>query len=183
MPQVHETAVRSGTSLASETGTSPWPLEARDGIGGAGLYGTANDYIKLLSCLLQGGSPLLSQESVSELCRPQLGTASNEAFRAFILMGGGHRLFRRSGDEATKNEMMPIGHALVGQVNLQDVEGRRRKGSVAWGGLPNLGWLIDREGGVAATVFTQVIPPGDPICREMLVELEGALYRLKEGKK
>ena len=181
-PQLHETAVRNGTTLAAQPGKSPWPLEAKDAVGGAGLYGTANDYIRLLSALLQGGAPLLKKSSVDELFRPQLGEASNAAFRNWILMAGGHRLFRQTGDEATKDEMMPIGHSLVGQVNLEDVVGRRKADSVAWGGLPNLGWVIDREGGVAATVFTQVIPPGDPTCREMLVELEGALYKLKAGK-
>ncbi|KIW69188.1 hypothetical protein PV04_05081 [Phialophora macrospora] len=182
MPPLQETAVRSGNSLSSKPGTSPWPLEVRDAIGGAGLYGTATDYIKLLSCLLQGGAPLLEKASVDELFRPQIGEASTAAFRAFLLNSIGHRLFRQSGDEATKDELMPVGHSLVGQVNMLDVQGRRKKGSVSWGGLPNLGWVIDREGGVAATLFTQVLPPGDPLCREMLVELEAALYRLKEKK-
>jgi CubicO group peptidase (beta-lactamase class C family) len=182
MPPLHETAVRSGSSLASTPGTSPWPLEVRDAIGGAGLYGSATDYIKLLSCLLQGGGPLLEKASVDELFRPQIGEASTGAFRVHLLMGIGHRLFRQSGDEATKDELMPVSHSLVGQVNMLDVEGRRKKGTVSWGGLPNLGWLIDREGGVTATLFTQVLPASDPLCREMLIELEAALYRLKEKK-
>ncbi|EXJ59998.1 beta-lactamase [Cladophialophora yegresii CBS 114405] len=183
MPPLHESAVRSGSSLAPEPGTSPWPLEARDAIGGAGLYGSATDYIKLLSCLLQGGAPLLEKaSSVDELFRPQIGEASTQAFRNHLLMGVGHRLFRQSGDEATKDELMPVGHSLVGQSNMLDVEGRRKKGSVSWGGLPNLAWLIDREGGVAATLFTQILPAGDMLCREMVVELEAALYRLKGQK-
>jgi hypothetical protein len=139
--------------------------------------------MKLLSCLLQGGTPLLKKSSVDELFRPQVGEASNEAFRAWLLMSGGHRLFRQTGDEATKDELMPMGHSLAGQVNLQDVGGRRKSGTVGWGGLPNLLWLVDRESGVAATVFTQIYPPGEATCREMVVELEAALYKLIEQKK
>ena len=184
MPPLHETALRTGnSSLASKPSTSPWPLSAKDAIGGAGIYGTANDYTKLLSSLLQGGSPLLKKESVDEMFRPQIGVESDEAFRANQLAGTGHRLFRQSGDEATKDELMPLGHSLAGLVNLEDVQGRRKKGTVAWGGLPNLGWWVDRESGVAATMFTQVIPAGDTLCREMLVELEAAVYRLVEGRK
>ena len=182
MPPLHETAIRAGTSLSSQPAKSLWSTEPEDAIGGAGLYGTANDYAKLLSCLLRGGTPILKKASVDEMFRPQIGEASSAALRTFVL-NGVHRLFRETGDEATKDEMMPVGYCLAGMVNSQDVGERRKKGSVAWGGLPNLAWWVDREGGVAATLFTQIYPPGDPICREMTVKLEAALYKMMEQKK
>ena len=78
---------------------------------------------------------------------------------------------------------MPVGHSLTGMVNLEDGEGRRRKGTVALGGLPNLRWSLDREGGFATTPFTQIYPAGDVICQEMTIELEAALDCLKEQKR
>jgi CubicO group peptidase (beta-lactamase class C family) len=182
-PPFHEPATRVGNSLGPDPAVPLWPIDPKDAIGGAGLFGTANDYIKLLTCLLQGGSPILKTSSVEEMFRPQFGEANIAAFRAWVLMAGGGRIFRQSGDEETKDELMPLGISLAGQVNMEDVQGRRKKGTVAWGGLPNLTWWVDREGGVAATLFTQVVPAGDVQCREMILELEEALYRVKEGKK
>jgi CubicO group peptidase (beta-lactamase class C family) len=183
MPPLQETALRKDGGVASTPVPSLWKTDPAEAIGGAGLYGTANDYIKLLSCLLQGGAPLLKTSSVDELFKPQLGEASRQSFRAFQLNSGGFRLFTESADESAKEQLMPISHSLVGQMNLEDVPGRRKKNSVAWGGLPNLGWWIDREGGVAGTMFSQIYPSGDPTMRELMVELEGATYRLKDGKK
>ncbi|EXJ73363.1 beta-lactamase [Cladophialophora psammophila CBS 110553] len=195
MPQLHETGQRTNSAespkaLDSESATSPWPISPRDAIGGAGLYGTANDYIKLLSCLLQGGGSLLKKESVDEMFRPQIGKGSTEAFHASIVAGGRDRLWRPSSAAtaaatvaaAEEQGSVPGGHCLAGAVNLEDVPGRRRGGTVNWGGLPNLLWWVDREGGVAGTLFNQIIPAGDPLCMDLLVELEEALYRLKEQK-
>ncbi|CAI4213459.1 unnamed protein product [Parascedosporium putredinis] len=64
---------------------SPWKFECRDALGGAGLFSTANDYGKLLAALLAGGGPLLSQASVDELFRPQLGPGPMEALREFVV--------------------------------------------------------------------------------------------------
>lgn len=179
MPPLHETGVRTPDGkLLPKPGASPWPLEAKDAIGGAGLYGTANDYIKLLSCLLQGGAPLLQKSSVDELFRPQIGEKSAEALRTAIIATGGARLFTQPGD-GDDVPIMPVGHSLVGVVNMLDLQGRRKKGTVGWGGLPNLRWWVDRESGLAATLFTQVIPPSDPLCFDLVLDLEAALYRMK----
>jgi CubicO group peptidase (beta-lactamase class C family) len=148
MPPLFEPAQRvDNDKLADTPAKSPWPLDPVDGIGGAGLYSTADDYIKLLSCLLRGGAPLLKASSVDELFRPCLSPAADAAFRAYVETGRA-RIFRASSDDVS--ELMAIGHTCVGQVNLEDVPGRRKKGTVAWGGLPNLSWWIDRESGVAA---------------------------------
>ena len=180
MPPLQETALRNGTSsLSPDPIPSLWPLSPPEPIGGAGLYGTANDYAKLLSCLLRSGSPLLSPSSVEELFRPQLSPLSKKALRVWLSRTGGDRQFRQPGHD----EMFEVDHCLAGVVNMVDVNDRRKKGTVAWGGLPNLNWFVDREGGVAGTVFTQVMPPGDAVCKDLATELEGAVYRLKEGKK
>lgn len=45
------------------------------------------------------------------------------------------------------------------------------------GGLPNCMWWIDRKTGIAATVFKQIIPHGDLVALEFLVQFEQALYK------
>jgi hypothetical protein len=37
-------------------------------------------------------------------------------------------------------------------------------------------WL-DLESGVAAVLFTQVLPPGDPVVKDLYDELEKAVYK------
>lgn len=180
-PPMQETAYRSENGLVA--GESVWKLEPRDAIGGAGLYSTPNDYIKLLSALLRGGAPLLSKESVDLLFAPQLGPGSVQGLRKFIIGDSVETSFSRlwaSSDEEYAN-VQEIQHSLAGAVNTEDVPGRRKKGTVNWGGLPNLSWWVDRESGVAATVFTQLMPPGDPNSRKLGLELEDALYKLVRG--
>ncbi|OAP58562.1 hypothetical protein AYL99_07652 [Fonsecaea erecta] len=185
VPALHETAQRTDPATApkaldAKPATPLWPPEPRDALGGAGLYSTADDYIKLLACLLRGGAPLFQQTaSVDEMFRPQLGKASADAFNALVRVSGGDRLWKSSASDASAG---PADHSLAGAVNLEDVPGRRRSGTVNWGGLPNLFWWVDRKAGVAGTLFTQLVPSGDPLCLELLVELEEALYKLKEQK-
>jgi CubicO group peptidase (beta-lactamase class C family) len=188
MPPLQETGYRSSATQPSQNlilGPPLWTLEPRDALGGAGLYSTANEYIKLLSCLVSGGGPLLSEQSTGELFRPQaLSSGSETALRNFLTFPSANMapIWRRSEVDASE-ELMPMGHSLVGPVNLADVPGRRKRGSVCWCGLPNLSWWIDPESGIAATVFTQVLPPVDPPSIQLLVELENALYKLvKESK-
>ena len=73
---------------------------------------------------------------------------------------------------------MEIGHCLCGLVNSEDVMDRRKKNTVNWDGLPNLMWFIDRQSGVAVTLFTQVMPGDDLLIKQIFTELETALYKI-----
>ena len=73
---------------------------------------------------------------------------------------------------------MELQHCLCGLINSENVKGRRRKNTVNWDGLPNLIWFIDRESGVTATFFTQLMPVVDMPVRHLLLELEQALYKI-----
>ena len=176
-PPMQETAVQGQNGLV--VSKSLWSLEPRDAIGGAGLYSTANEYTKLLSALLRGGAPLLSKESVDTLFSPQLGPESLRDLRKFLIGKSVETSFSRlwaTSDEEFAN-IQEIQGSLVGVVSTEDVPGRRKKGTVNWGGMPNLSWWIDRESGVAATVFTQLMPPGGAKARTLHIDLEEALYK------
>ncbi|CAK7242626.1 MAG: hypothetical protein STHCBS139747_004122 [Sporothrix thermara] len=168
-------------------GDSPWPFDCRDSLGGGGLYSTANDYGRLLTALISGGAPLLSAASIDELFRPQVGAASDAELRRSMTGESPDKSSAWMWDvDPALNwpNFMEIRQCLCGTVNCEDVvdkQGkpcRRRKGTANWGGLPNLSWFVDRESGVAATLFTQVMPPGDALARKVSIELEEALYRI-----
>ncbi|KAJ5707615.1 hypothetical protein N7488_007416 [Penicillium malachiteum] len=180
---LHEIAERSqGAGPQNlKVGSLPWLFECRDALGGAGLYSTANDYSRLLAALLADGGPLLSKESVDEMFRPQVGAGSVAGLRASLLGDGSdntHSTTWAHSFDADRKALMDMQHCLCGVVNTQDVNGRRRKNSIAWSGLPHLIWWIDRESGVAAVFFTQMNPDGDKFIRKLEWDIEHALYRL-----
>jgi hypothetical protein len=76
------------------------------------------------------------------------------------------------------NKDVPVDHGLGGVVFLKDDVGRRKKGTMSWGGMVNPFWMIDREAGLALTFGTQVLPPGDPGCKEMTGVFERAVYKM-----
>ncbi|CAH0035967.1 unnamed protein product [Clonostachys rhizophaga] len=183
---IHEPASRADGkgSQNLEPGTSPWKFECRDALGSGGLFSTANDYSKLLAALLSGGGSLLSQASVDELFRPQIGPGAVKGLRQFII---GTDLDSTqapiwTGSAEEWQDVMKLQHSLCGVVNAEDVKARRRKNTVHWSGLPNLIWYIDRESGVTATFFTQLLPVGDRPARQIWLDIEEALYKIVNKK-
>ncbi|KAJ9273884.1 hypothetical protein DTO212C5_163 [Paecilomyces variotii] len=149
----------------------------KNDLGGIGLFGTADDYIKLLTTLLQGGKGLLTERSVHELFQPQL----TRPIRSSMLVGAGRQMRRVLGAKGI-DDVDQADHCLAGTVTLRDIPRRRRKGTVSWAGLPNLHWWIDRESGIAATLFTQLLPTMDAIVVDLLIELEQGLYEFALGR-
>lgn len=110
------------------------PLQ--DDLGGIGLFSTPMDFIKLLSALLRGGGPLLSDASVDLLFRPQLNDVSRTAMPKPL----GKQTRRMLGINAL-DDIAQADHCLGGTITLKDIPGRRRRGTVSWSGLPNLHWV------------------------------------------
>jgi hypothetical protein len=65
---------------------------------------------------------------------------------------------------------------IGGIMNVEECSGRR-KGTMSWGGYPNLLWFIDREAGISGILGTQINPPGDAKVVELatnwMLELQG----------
>jgi CubicO group peptidase (beta-lactamase class C family) len=160
-----------------------------DDLGGIGLFSTPRDYMKLIAALLGGGHPLMSEASVNILFQPQLSDAS----RAAMPKGLGAQMSRVLGIKSP-SDINQVDHCLAGTIVVNDIPGRRKAGTVNWSGLPNMHWVrsqlpfcvlseltsfewIDRETGIAAGLFTQLLPPGDAAVTSLLIELEEALYK------
>lgn len=115
----------------------PWPETFEVEGGGAGLYTTAEDYAKLLAELVQedGGRVLFEKaETVREMFRPQL-TDQQRGWLTFLtdlFYEGLVPDFKRG---------MPLDHGISGVINMEDEPGKRRKGSMMWGGLCNSHWV------------------------------------------
>ena len=109
---------------------------AQDDLGGIGLYSTPMDFMKLLTVLLQGGGPLLSNTSVDLLFSPQLSELTRKAMPKLL----GKQMRRILGIKDV-NDVDQADHCLGGTVTLKDIPGRRTRGTVNWSGLPNIHWV------------------------------------------
>ena len=142
--------------------------------GGQGAYSSMGDYIKFLRHLLTNDGSILSRESVDELFRPQL-TAQQGASLKSVFNGPMGATFIGEFDF----EKYEHGWSFGGIVFVQGYEdGRRRTGSVSWGGVANCFWLLDREAGVAVSFGTQVIPPGDKGVEGVIGVVEKEVYKI-----
>lgn len=109
---------------------------AKDSLGGIGLFSTTTDYVKLLAALLKGGAPILSRKGLDILFQPHLSEASRLAMPKSLGLQMSRILGINSVDDAGQAD-----HCLAGTINLKDIPGRRKAGTVNWSGLPNLHWV------------------------------------------
>jgi len=138
---------------------------AEHDLGGIGLYTTPNDYIKVLAALLQGGGGLLKPESVDEVFKPQVTKEIADV----------HNQWMKVTNNMTVDCEATFGLSVsIAAIPYPD---RRAAGTVSWGGLPCLSWWVDRETGIAATIFQQTFPPLDSVTREFGIKFEEALYK------
>ncbi|KAK0107817.1 hypothetical protein ONS96_003607 [Cadophora gregata f. sp. sojae] len=144
-----------------------------DDSGGAGAFGSIVDYQKILHSITAGDGKLLSKEMNDELFRPCLSERSRKQFMALCT-------FKEI--NAIHGATLPMGtqldYAPGGAICLEDIESRRRRGTMYWTGLPNLYWFADRDGGISGIYGTQTLAPGDPKSGEMFKQFEiVAMYK------
>lgn len=111
----------------------PFPMPAKDDLGGTGLYSTPREYTKLLATLLAGGGSVLKPESVDQIFMPQL--KNNKAMMAKFGRPGSERMNRL----LTTGKSVHQGLSVC--INLEQVPDGRSSGAVSWGGFPNTFWV------------------------------------------
>ncbi|OAA44245.1 Beta-lactamase/transpeptidase-like protein [Metarhizium rileyi] len=148
-----------------------WPTPEKHEIepGGSGLFTTASDYALFLRAFLAGA--LVTEETMREMVRPQLDEAQAEYFRNVAFHPAVHNTFAPEFTPGTD-----ISHGLGGMVNVEDVPGKRKAGSIAWSGILNSRWWADLETGIAGVLIVNVRPNGDPVVAKLYDELEFAVY-------
>ncbi|KAM3075988.1 hypothetical protein ACMFMF_005334 [Clarireedia jacksonii] len=148
-----------------------WTQGQSDCAGGAGGYASIPAYQAVLHSLAINDGALLTPATNDELFRPQLTDTQLAAFTALLQLEAMRPIMAQG---------LPVGlkvdYSLGGMISMEDAEGRRKKGAMHWGGLPNLAWWCDREAGVSGIYASQLIPTGDKRVLEMFVEFERAVY-------
>lgn len=142
--------------------------------GGHGAYSTMQDYLTFLLSLLVNDGKLLRPESVDGLFTPRLSAEQAKSQKEYFKSPMGAFFIGEFLMDKYAHDWSFGGASFVQAYE----DGRRRKGTVAWGGVANTFWSLDREAGVAMTFGTQVIPPGDVQVEEVVSVVEKAIYEM-----
>ena len=140
--------------------------------GGGGLRSTAGDYIRFLRAILNhgelDGSRILTAATVDLIAQNHIGDL--EAADLIVSSAPG-----LSNDV----DFMPDSEDKFGLgflINTEPVPGGRSAGSLAWAGLYNSYFWIDRENDICGVLITQVLPFFDADVLTLLNEFEAAVY-------
>ncbi|XWW94372.1 hypothetical protein V2A60_002315 [Cordyceps javanica] len=174
---VADLARRGGRLEAAEPGppagagavVEDWTMEG----GGGGLFSTAGDFAAFLQGLLAGR--LLSDASLETLCAHQLSPGQVRGIEAFTYDMGVHGIVA---PELPRHA--PMQQAFGGMVNVDDVPGKRRKGSISWSGASGPRWWLDRETGIAGVMMLNVIEY-DPAASDAGAPPSGLLWQKLEA--
>jgi methyl acetate hydrolase len=141
-------------------------------MGGGGLYGTAADYLAFAQMIMQGGSfkgaRVLRPETVALMAQNHIGPLDIGVLKTAIpTLSNDVELFPG----------MPKGWGLSFLINGQPAPTGRSAGSLAWAGLANTYFWIDRTKRVAGVFLSQVFPFYDPTAIGLLATFETEVYR------
>lgn len=144
------------------------PERPRSFSGGGGLYSTAPDYIRFMRMILNGGSGVLSPESIRLMSTNQTGNLRAGILRTtFPLASAGLDVHPGHSDSFS------LGFLL----NNTPHEGGRAAGSLAWAGIDNTYFWIDPSSNRCAVIMMHFTPFADPLAVGLLKDFERAVYR------
>jgi methyl acetate hydrolase len=149
-----------------------WPADPEVHMGGHGLYSTAVDYAKFLRMWLNDGAGpggrVLQESTVAMAERNGLGE---------LKVKGLPGVNRALSNDAEFFPGLSKSWALTFMVNDEDAPTGRPAGSLAWAGLANLFYWIDRRNGIAGFWATQVLPFADAVSVQGYYDFETAVYQ------
>ncbi|TGO82589.1 hypothetical protein BPOR_0798g00020 [Botrytis porri] len=148
-----------------------WSPEQVDDAGGVGVQISMPSYQRVLHSITISDEKLLSKAMNDKLFEAQLTEQQLASVNQTCQIPEMRFLTAPSLPAGTK-----IDHGLGGMILLEDLEGRRRKGTMYWSGLANLFWWADREAGISGIYGSQLLPTGDKQIVEMFEEFEKAVY-------
>lgn len=113
-------------------------IEPLDELGGAGLYSTAGDYIKVLESLLLDDGKLLLSETVDELLQPQLFECPK---LQTVLAQCNDGIALKFETEYEGTDKVRWSYSLCGLTALNGVPGKCEEGTNLWSGVANTYWV------------------------------------------
>jgi methyl acetate hydrolase len=140
-------------------------------MGGHGLYGTIDDYMRFIRMWLNDGAgehgQVLKAETVRMAEKNHLGNNKVTAITGVIT------------SLANDAEFFPgqsKSWALSFMINDEQAPTGRPAGALGWAGLANLFYWIDRQNGFGGYWATQILPFGDPTSFIGYIDFETAFY-------
>ncbi|MBD9599922.1 beta-lactamase family protein [Pseudomonas sp. PDM10] len=148
------------------------PEEPEVHMGGHGLFSTVKDYCLFIRAWLNDGQgdhgPILKPETIRFAEKNGLDNLKIKALPC-VIPSISHTAEFFPG--------MPKSWALSFMINEQDAPTGRPAGSLAWAGLANLFYWIDRKNGIGGFWATQILPFVDPVSTNGYLDFETAAYR------
>ncbi|KJZ72358.1 hypothetical protein HIM_08284 [Hirsutella minnesotensis 3608] len=149
-----------------------------DCLGGGGLFASAQAYYAFVSAVFRHDGRLLSPESYAELFRPQLDVTVEQALNDYFARSPMHTQFLALGIPHDVRKTW----SFAGLVCLDGQEGRFKKGTTFWAGVPSVEWFMDHEAGICGTALCQVIPPMLPGVIALHEELQRGAFTMVKSK-
>jgi len=154
------------------------PQDPEVHMGGHGLYATVGDYCRFIRMWLNDGAGehgrVLKPETVRMAEANGLGEKKIKGLPGVIPTLSNYAEFFPG---------MPKSWALTFMINDEEAPTGRPAGSLAWAGLANLFYWIDRRNGVGGFWATQVFPFADPTSVGGYVDFETAVYDSLSARK
>lgn len=154
-------------------GLMPFPIHfdsTEFNAGGAGLKGTASDYLTFCRMILNGGgndaARILQAGTVEAMGRNQVSMPAGRMTTNMPSLSGAFDLF----------PTMDCGFGLGFLINPEPGPDGRAAGSLAWAGIANSYYWIDRQNDIAAVLMMQHLPFGEPAALDVLRAFERAVY-------
>jgi CubicO group peptidase (beta-lactamase class C family) len=140
-------------------------------MGGGGLYGTAGDYLAFAQMIMRGGThagaQVLRPETVDVMSRNHIGPLEVGVFKT-VAPPLSHDVELFPG--------MSKKWGLSFLINTAQAPTGRSAGSLAWAGLANTYFWIDRSKRVCGVFLSQVFPFYDPVTIDLFVTFETEVY-------
>jgi methyl acetate hydrolase len=165
-----------GMHARGEDGTlAPIPFELEQDpefhMGGGGLYGTAGDYIKFCQMILNkgkgNGNEVLKPETIALMSQNHIGELVMTKMTSVAAI--------YTNDVDLYPDIVKK-WGLSFMINTAMTPEGRSAGSLAWAGLANTYFWIDRDRDVAGVILMQLLPFADKKCLEAFAGFERGIY-------
>lgn len=148
------------------------PQEPEFEAGGGGLYSTANDYLKFVCMVLDGGrsargEAVMKTETVDAMAANAMGDSTVRLLETVMPALSNDAEFFPG---VTKK------WGLSFMINDEEAPTGRSPGSLSWAGLPNTYYWIDRKRHLGGVYMTQILPFADVKSLPLFYAFESAVY-------
>jgi methyl acetate hydrolase len=147
------------------------PQEPEFEMGGGGLYSTAPDYLAFVQLFLNNGTAngrqVLKPEMVRLMAENAIGDLRVQPLQTAMPV---------SSNDAEFFPGMLKKWSLGFMISTEAVPGGRSAGSLAWAGLGNTYFWIDRAKGIAGVILMQLLPFADAHALSLFDRFEKAIY-------